>query len=203
MRWQHVDYHNTQLWEDTRFLIPKRNSLSVRRQFVDYYSTRPMKRQYLYFPRRNHHSRRQRLVDYYGTRTISPFPKKELFIHARTSNSTTMVLEETTQDSQWQASWKGNQPIDRQLKRKKYYTSECQKYSSGHASTQKPKEYYNNCSSLWRRLQATDNPISVGFHLCNILREFLLWAANGHPSPIGDKFAEGRKDLTNPKAWAK
>ena len=23
------------------------------------------------------------------------------------------------------------------------------------------------------------------------------------PSPIGDKFAEGRKDLTNPKAWAK
>ena len=41
----------------------------------------------------------------------------------------------------------GNQPIGRQLKRK-YYTSECQKYSSGHASTQGKKEHYNNCSRL-------------------------------------------------------
>ena len=71
--------------EDTRFLIPKRNSSSVSRQFVDYYSTRPMKRQYLYFPRRNHHSRRQRLVDYYGTRLmINKFSKfLEETIHPR------------------------------------------------------------------------------------------------------------------------
>ena len=98
----------TRLREDTRLLIPKRNSSSIRRQLVDYYSTRPMKRQDLYFPKRNYHSQRRRLVDYYGTRTISPFPKKELFIHEMTSKSTTTVLEKTTQDSQRQASRKGN-----------------------------------------------------------------------------------------------
>ena len=142
MRWQHIDYHNTQLWEDTRFLIPKRNSSSIRRQLVDYYSTRPMKRQDLYFPRRNHHSRRQRLVDYYGTRTSSPFSKKKLFIHEMTNKSTTTVLEETTQDSQRQASWKGNQPISHQLKRKGTIHPKYQKYFSGYTPTQKPKEYY-------------------------------------------------------------
>ena len=69
----------------------------------------------------------------------------------------------------------GNQPIGRQLKRK-YYTSECRKYCSGHTSTQDPKEYYNKCSSLSfrRRLQTTDNLISDGLHLRDIFREFLL-----------------------------
>ena len=38
-----------------------------------------------------------------------------------------------------------------------------------------------NSLSLWCRLQATDNLISDGFHLRNILREFLLRAANGNP----------------------
>ena len=142
MRWQHIDYHNTQLWEDTRFLIPKRNSSSIRRQLVDYYSTRPMKRLDLYFPKRNYHSWRRRLVDYYGTRTISPFPRKKLFIHEMTSKSTTTVLKETTQDSQRQASWKGNQPISHQLKRKGTIHPKYQKYFSGYTPTQKPKEYY-------------------------------------------------------------
>jgi len=59
-----------------------------------------------------------------------------------------------------------------------------------------------NCLSLWCWLQATDNLISDGFHLHNILREFLLRAANGNP--IANKGqVHGRKDLTNPKAWAK
>ena len=51
---------------------------------------------------------------------------------------------------------KGNQPIGRQLKRK-YYTSECQKYFNGHPSTQKTKEYYSNYSRLWSWLQPADN----------------------------------------------
>jgi hypothetical protein len=38
-----------------------------------------------------------------------------------------------------------------------------------------------NYLSLWCWLQATDNLISDGFHLRNILREFLLRAANGNP----------------------
>ena len=93
---------------ETRSQSPKRTYSSMIWQLVDYYSTRPMKRQDLYFPRRNHHSRRQRLVDYYGTRTSSPFSKKKLFVHEMTYKSTTTVLEETTQDSQRQASRKGN-----------------------------------------------------------------------------------------------
>ena len=44
----------------------------------------------------------------------------------------------------------------------------------------KPKEYYNNCPSLWRQLQTTDNLISDGFHFRDIFREFLLRTANGH-----------------------
>ena len=45
-----------------------------------------------------------------------------------------------------------------------------------------------------------DNLISDGLHLRDIFREFLLRTANGNASPIKDKFTEGRKDLTNPKA---
>jgi hypothetical protein len=35
MRWQHVDYHDARLQEDTRLLIPKRNHLRRRRLVVD------------------------------------------------------------------------------------------------------------------------------------------------------------------------
>ena len=89
---------------------------------------------------------------------------------------------------------KGNQPIGRQLKRK-YYTSECRKYCSRHPSTQKPKEFHNNCSSLWRRLQATNNPISNGLHLRDILRELLLRTANGNPITNRGQVCGGEKGL--------
>ena len=45
----------------------------------------------------------------------------------------------------------------------------------------KPRGYYNNCSSLWRWLQAADNLISDGFHLRNIFRELLLRTASTNP----------------------
>jgi len=73
-----------------------------------------------------------------------PISQKDLYIHETTigrllrEHSTTTVLEETNQDSQYQ----GKQPTGRQLKRK-YYTSECQKYSNRHPYTQKPRGYYN------------------------------------------------------------
>ena len=54
---------------------------------------------------------------------VLPISQKDLYIHETIGqllreHSTTTVLEETNQDSQYQ----GNQPIGRQLKRK-YYTS--------------------------------------------------------------------------------
>ena len=66
-----------------------------------------------------------RLLHYstYGSDML-PISQKDLYIHETTidrllrEHSTTTVLEETNQDSQYQ----GNQPIGRQLKRK-YYTS--------------------------------------------------------------------------------
>ena len=141
MRWQSVDCYDTRLREDTRLPIPKRNSSSTKRQLVDYYSTRPMKRQDPYSPSRNYHSRRQKLIDYYGTRTSSPLPKKELFVQEMTSKSTAMALEKTTQDSQWQASWKGNQPIGRQRKKESTIHLNVKKYCSGNTSTKEPKEF--------------------------------------------------------------
>jgi hypothetical protein len=54
-----------------------------------------------------------------------------------------------------------------------------------------------SCLSIRGLLQTTDNLISDGPHLFDISREFLLRTAN--PSPIRAKFAEGKKDFTNPK----
>ena len=73
-----------------------------------------------------------RLLQYstYGSDMLL-ISQKDLYIHETTigrllrEHLTTTVLEETNQNSQYQ----GNQPIGRQLKRK-YYTSECQKYSN-------------------------------------------------------------------------
>ena len=95
----------------------------------------------LYSRSRNYHSRRQKLIDYYGTRTSSPLPKKELFVQEMTSKSTAMALEKTTQDSQWQASWKGNQPIGRQRKKESTIHLNVKKYCSGNTSTKEPKEF--------------------------------------------------------------
>ena len=39
MRWQFVDYYDSRFWENTRLLIPKGNSSSIRRQLIDYHST--------------------------------------------------------------------------------------------------------------------------------------------------------------------
>ena len=136
-----------------------------------------MKRQYLYFPRRNHHSRRQRLVDYYGTRLmINKFSKfLEETIRPRDDRQFDYHSTRRNNSRQPTTSFVKRQPADWPSTQKESTIHlNIKKYCSGHKSTQKPKEYYNNCSSLWRRLQATDNPISDGFHLRDILREFLL-----------------------------
>ena len=44
---------------------------------------------------------------------------------------------------------------------------------------------------------------AMGFISTTNLENFSSEQPTATPSPIGDKFAEGRKDLTNPKAWAK
>ena len=59
---------DTRIREDTRLLIPKRNSSSTKQQLVNYHSTRSMKRQDLYSPSRSYHSRRQKLIDYYSNK---------------------------------------------------------------------------------------------------------------------------------------
>ena len=168
IRWQPNDYYCTRPYEDTRLLIPKRNFSSMRQQFVDYYGTRLKLKQDLHFLKGTIRPRDDKQIDYYGTRRYNPRQSMTNFMK--------------------------RQPTDRpSTKEKKYYTLECQKYSSGQASTQKPKEYYNNCSRLWRRLQATNNPISNGFHLRDILREFLLWTTNGHPITNRGQVCRGEK----------
>ena len=126
------------------------------------------------------HSKRK--FNYYSTRTIYPFPTKELLVLETTSKSTTTVLEEMIQDSRRQASWKGNQPTGRQMKGKKSTIHHNDKSTQVDSYPHKSQEDITiNCSRLWCRLQATNNLISDGFYLRNILRESLLWAANGNP----------------------
>ena len=162
-----------------------------------------MKRLDLYFPKRNYHSWRRRLVDYYGTRTISPFPRKKLFIHEMTSKSTTTVLKETTQDSQRQASWKGNQPIGRQLKKKVLYIS----ILKSTAVDTNPHKSQKNITTTVQVSGAGSKPLitlsAMGFISATYSENCSSEQPTAIPSPIKDKFAEGRKDLTNPKAWAK
>ena len=135
-------------------------------------------------------------------------PKKEPFVLKTTTRrlpqyltdeQPLLFLQRNYSSTRWKENWlllyskkwfntandklhkKGNQPTGCQIKRKKYYTSECWKYSKGFTSTQKSRGYYNNCSSLWCWLQAADNVISDGFHLRDIFRESLLRIASGNP----------------------
>ena len=107
------------------------DTLPTRRQSIDYYhtrssdETRSLHLKGLFFLSARRQTIRPLQYSTYGSDMLS-ISQKDLYIHESTigrlliEHSTTMVLEETNQDSQHQ----GNQPIGRQLKGK-YYTSEC------------------------------------------------------------------------------
>ena len=132
-------------------------------------------------------------LDFEKTQDFS-FPKKELFVHKTTGNLTTAVLEETTQDS----FIKSNQPIGHQLKRKVLYIS---MFKSIAVDTHPHKRI------LQEDVQASgagSKPLitlsAMGFISSTYSENCSSEQPTTTRSPIRDKFVEGRKDLTNPKA---
>ena len=70
-----------------------------------------------------------------------------------------------------------------------------------------PQKSQKNITTIVEASSAGSKPLitlsAMGFISAIYSENFLSEQPTAIPSPIRDKFAEGIKDLTNPKAWAK
>ena len=159
MRRQSIDYYHTRSSDGIRSLHPKKthssrledNELSV------YSGTRPIDGTCSLSRKRISTSTRQ-LVDYSENIRLLRYSKKQIkTANIKATSRSAVNLKESTIHQNVKST-----PIDTRIHKNQ-------------------EDITTNCLSLWCRLQATDNLISDGFHLRNILREFLLRAANGNP----------------------
>ena len=160
MRRQSIDYYHTRSLDGTRSLHPKKthssrlqdNKLSV------YSGTRPTDGTCSLSRKRISTSTRQQLVDYSENIRLLRHSKKQIkTANIKATSRSAINLKESTIHQ----NVKSTAMDTRLLKNQEDITM--------------------NCLSLWCWLQATDNLISDVLHLRNILREFLLRAANGNP----------------------
>ena len=171
-------WYSTQ--EETRSLFPKRNYSSLRWKIVDYQDTRPMMRQDLYSLKGITHPRddENRLLQYSKMQLkVANNKLREKATTRSVFNSKKKVLYiQMLKVLQW---------THIHTRAKRILQQNVQAYPSGTGS--KPLITLS----------------AIGFISATYPENFSSEQPTATPSPIRAKFAEGRKDFTNPKAWAK
>jgi len=158
MRRQPIDYHHDPRTGPDPYIQRTYSSRLQGDELSDYSSTRPTDQTCSLSHKRISTSMRQQLVDYSENIRLPWYSKKQIkTANIKATSRSAINSKESTVHQNVKSTSVDSYPH------------------------QKPRAYYNNCSSLWRWLQAADNLISDGLYLCDIFRESLLRTANDNP----------------------